>query len=67
MMMRCFLNTDLNAGFSAMVSARALIIFEPIFMSFAHNGTRPQWKTCSVGWPSGPATTTYTSLVGATL
>ena len=55
--MRCFLNTDLNTGFSANVSDRALIILEPILMSFAHTGTRPQWKTCNVGLPSGPATT----------
>ena len=53
MMMRCFLNTDLNAGFSAIVSERALIIFEPILMSFAHTGTSPQWNTCNVGLAVG--------------
>src|SRR3954454_8626651 len=42
MMTRCFLNTDLNTDFSVIVSARALIIFEPILVSFAHTGTRPQ-------------------------
>src|SRR3954451_13310184 len=42
MITRCFLNTDLNTDFSVIVSARALIIFEPILVSFAHTGTRPQ-------------------------
>ena len=57
MMQRCFLNTPLYAGFEPSVSALALIIFWPILRSFAHTGIRPQWKTCSCGLPSGPATT----------
>lgn len=36
------LNARLNAGLSARVSTRALIIFCPSDRSFAHDGTRPQ-------------------------
>jgi hypothetical protein len=38
---RC-LNADLKAGLELAVSTRALIILEPIPVSFAQNGTRPQ-------------------------
>src|SRR6187399_1358127 len=70
MIIRCLLNDERNAGFSAIVSERALISFEEILVSFAQVGTSPQWNA----WTSrsapaepGAATTPYTSLVGATL
>ena len=56
-MRRRLLNSDLNDGFSAKVSARALIIREPTFTSLAHTGTRPQWNERTTGSPSVSAIT----------
>ena len=50
-----------------MVSARALIIDDPILRSLAHEGTRPQWNARTTGPADSSFTTAYTSLVGATL
>ncbi len=56
-----------NEGFSARVSARALIIRLPIAFSLAHFGTSPQWSSAKARAPSSPARTVGTSWVGATL
>src|SRR6478752_1321774 len=70
MIIRCLANDERNAGFSAIVSERALINLDEILVSFAQVGTRPQWNACtsrcSPAVP-GVATTPYTSFVGATL
>ena len=60
-------NASRNEGFSARVSARALIMRLPIARSFAHFGTRPQCSIANWRAPSSPARTAATSWVGATL
>src|SRR5699024_10096220 len=65
----------LNAGFSVIVSERALIIREPILGSFAQDGTHPHLTvllTCRTGSASGcsrgaRSSTTFTRWVGAML
>jgi hypothetical protein len=42
MMQRRFLKADLNDGFSATVSPRALASLFPIVASIAHDGIKPQ-------------------------
>ena len=56
-----------NEGFSASVSARALIMRLPIARSFAHLGTRPQCSMANARAPSSAARTAGTACVGATL
>ncbi len=56
-----------NDGFSASVSARALIIREPIAGSFAQRGTSPQRTNASSRSPACDRRTTGTSCIGAML
>jgi hypothetical protein len=60
-------NASRNAGFSATVSDRALIIFAPSPGSFAQCGTRPHRSSSPRGSPSLEVVTQATSSVGATL
>ena len=64
---RRFLNASRNDGFSAIVSARALIMRLPIARSLAHLGTSPQCSIAKARAPSSPARTAGTSWVGAML
>jgi hypothetical protein len=60
-------NASRNEGFSARLSARALIMRLPIARSFAHLGTSPQCSRTKARAPSSPARTAGTSWLGATL
>ena len=64
---RRFLKASRNDGFSASVSARALIMRLPIARSLAHLGTSPQCSIAKARAPSSPARTAGTSCVGAML
>src|SRR5207249_8311197 len=41
-----------NDGFTASISARALIIWFPVAGSLAHAGTRPHWQSATLRTPS---------------
>jgi hypothetical protein len=56
-----------NAGIVPTVSARALILLEPSFRSFAQRVTNPQRSASSVRMVSGLKRTTNTGSVGAML
>ena len=59
------LNALRNAGFESTVSARALISLEPIFMSLAQKGIRPQRRRETVRAPSASRRHAAKSWVGA--
>ena len=64
-MQRLRLYAARNEGFVATVSARALMRLEPIFLSFAHDGTKPHRTSLNVSGDS--SSTTGTRCVGAML
>jgi len=64
-MHRRFFNVARNAGFSANVSTRALIIRLPMLGSFAQEGISPHNISFMYRFPSSP--TTITACVGAIL